>query len=163
MKVFGIAGWSGSGKTTLLMRLIPALTRRGVDVATLKHTHHSPVVGTAEDRALAAAGATETVTASPRRFVLIRELGEAPEPTPEALVRHFDGIDLLLVEGFKWASWPKLQIWPPSTDEAMPSPELLPSVVAVAADQPVATSGLPCFRRDDIDGIADFVAEYCRR
>ena len=37
MRVIGLAGWSGAGKTTLLTKLIPALTRRGLRVATLKH------------------------------------------------------------------------------------------------------------------------------
>ena len=40
MRIFGLAGWSGSGKTTLLIRLIPALTDRGISVSTIKHAHH---------------------------------------------------------------------------------------------------------------------------
>ena len=39
-KVLGVVGWSGSGKTTLIIKLIPALNRRGLKVATLKHAHH---------------------------------------------------------------------------------------------------------------------------
>ena len=39
MKVFGIAGHSGMGKTTLLEKLIPELTRRGLRVSLIKHSH----------------------------------------------------------------------------------------------------------------------------
>ncbi|TNE36956.1 MAG: molybdopterin-guanine dinucleotide biosynthesis protein B, partial [Alphaproteobacteria bacterium] len=37
MHIIGISGWSGNGKTTLMIRLIPALTRRGYKVSTIKH------------------------------------------------------------------------------------------------------------------------------
>jgi molybdopterin-guanine dinucleotide biosynthesis protein B len=38
-----------------------------------------------------------------------------------------------------------------------------PSIVAVAADQPPADQRLPWFRRDDITGIADFIAGLRQR
>ena len=122
MKVFGIAGWSGSGKTTLLMRLIPALTRLGIEVATIKHTHHNPAVGDDESRALAEAGASEILLASPRRFALIHELGDQPEPPLEHLIAHCRGVDLLLIEGFKWSPHPKLEVWDPTLGKPMLAP-----------------------------------------
>ena len=41
MKIFGLVGWSGSGKTTLMRGLLPTLTERGLNVSTIKHTHHN--------------------------------------------------------------------------------------------------------------------------
>ena len=158
MKVFGIAGWSGSGKTTLLMRLIPALARLGIEVATIKHTHHDPAVGDTESRAQA--GASEILMASPRRFALIHELKDQPEPPLSQLTACLRGVDLLLIEGFKWSPHPKLEIWDPALGKPMLAPGE-PSVVALAADLPVPASPLPRFSRDDADGIADFIAGYC--
>ncbi|HYF08191.1 MAG TPA: molybdopterin-guanine dinucleotide biosynthesis protein MobB, partial [Acetobacteraceae bacterium] len=40
MRLIGLAGWSGAGKTTLMVKLLLALTRRGLRVSTLKHAHH---------------------------------------------------------------------------------------------------------------------------
>lgn len=160
MNVFGIAGWSGSGKTTLMVRLVPALVRRGVSVATIKHTHHNPAIGDVETAALCAAGAVETVIASGERFALIHELRDAPEPGLEDLIGRVRGVDLLLVEGFKFSPHPKLEVW----DAALGKPRLPAAearVVAVACDAPVADEGRPTFRRDDVDEIARFILKYC--
>jgi molybdopterin-guanine dinucleotide biosynthesis protein B len=162
MKVFGIAGWSGSGKTTLLVRLIPALVGAGIRVATVKHTHHDPAVGDEECRALARAGAMECVVASPHRFALIHEIhpGEA-EPPLDWLMERFAGIDLLLIEGYKWASHPKLEVWNPSLGKSMLAPGEK-SIVALASDEPVDAVSLPRFHRDDVDGIAAYICQYCQ-
>lgn len=160
MRIFGIAGWSGSGKTTLLVRLIPALVSRGLEVASVKHTHHDPAVGDDECRALAAAGACETVVASAARFALVHELGEAPEPGLDELVGRFAGIDLLLIEGFKWAPHPKLEVWNPALGKPLLAAEGCSNIVALAADASVEGVGLPLFRRDDVDAIADFIAGF---
>lgn len=160
MKVFGIAGWSGSGKTTLLRRLIPALRRRGLSVATIKHTHHDPAVGDAECRALAAAGALESVVASTHRFALVHELTDENEPPLAELIGRFQGNDLLLIEGYKWASHPKLEVWDPAQGKSMLAPAEA-SIVAMAADSPIQAVDLPQFGRDDVDGIAAFICQYC--
>ena len=82
MRVFGIAGWSGSGKTTLLRRLLPELTSRGLEVATMKYTHHQfdlfapgHVVSAWRD-----AGANEVLYVSDPRWALVHELQGEPEP-----------------------------------------------------------------------------------
>jgi molybdopterin-guanine dinucleotide biosynthesis adapter protein len=161
MKIFGIAGWSGSGKTTLLRRLIPALVGRGLTVATIKHTHHDPSVGDGECRALAEAGAMETIVASRRRFALVHEIppGEN-EPPLDWLMTRFVGNDLLLIEGYKWAPHPKLEVWNPAQGKSMLAPAEK-SIVAMAADQPIPGLALPRFERDDIAGIAVFICRYC--
>jgi molybdopterin-guanine dinucleotide biosynthesis protein B len=162
MKVFGIAGWSGSGKTTLLIRLIPALTRAGIKVATIKHTHHDPAVGDEECRALARAGATECVVASPSRFALVHEIHhDEAEPPLDGLMGRFAGIDLLLIEGYKWAPHPKLEVWDPLQGKSMLASSEK-SIVALVSDNPVADVPLPRFHRDDIEGIAAFIRKYCR-
>ncbi|MBI3446914.1 MAG: molybdopterin-guanine dinucleotide biosynthesis protein B [Magnetospirillum sp.] len=160
MKIFGIAGWSGSGKTTLLRRLIPALRGRGLTVATIKHTHHDPAVGDQECRALALAGALETVVASSQRFALVHELTLEPEPPLDDLIARFMGNDLLLIEGYKWARHPKLEVWDPAQGKSMLAPDEA-SIVALAADSPVEAANLPRFHRNDVDGIAAFIFQYC--
>lgn len=160
MKVFGIAGWSGSGKTTLLTRLIPALTRLGVVVATVKHTHHNPALDLPESQALTEAGAEEVLLASSARFALIEEIGgEAPEPALADLVGRFSGIDLLLVEGFKRSSHPKIEVWNPALGKPMLAPED-DRIVAIAADDPVPGLRLPHFTRNETDAIARFIIEF---
>ena len=144
----------------MLVRLIPALNRLGIEVATVKHTHHNPAVGDDDCRSLAAAGAVETLVASTRRFALISEFHGRDEPPLEELITRFKGIDLLLIEGFKWASHPKLEVW----DAGLGKPLLATSetsIVAVVSDLPVAEVPLPRFVRDDVEKIAQFISRQC--
>lgn len=160
MKVFGIAGWSGSGKTTLLIRLLPVLAARGVAVGTLKHTHHRPAIGTDETRALAAAGAVETLIAAPRRWALLHEWRAEAEPAFEDLVPLVGGIDLLLVEGYKHHPHPKLEVY----RQAVGKPPLWPDdpfVAAIAADVPPQGATVPVLALDDAASVADFILAYC--
>lgn len=162
MKVFGIAGWSGSGKTTLLLRLIPALVRHGIVVGTIKHTHHDPFVGDAEDRALLMAGAQEALTVSPHGFALAHDCHGGAAADFGRLTALPRGVDLLLVEGFKHGPHPKLELW----DAALGKPLLAkehPSVVAIATDSMVEGLGCPVFRRGDVDSICRFILSYCEQ
>ena len=103
MRIFGLAGWSGSGKTTLLAALIPELVGRGITVSTIKHAHHEfdidqPGKDSWRHRQ---AGAREVMVASSRRFALMHELRDEPEPSLAELAARMAPVDLLLVEGFK--------------------------------------------------------------
>lgn len=157
MRIFGLAGWSGSGKTTLLMALIPELVRRGVSVSTIKHAHHEfDVDKPGKDSWLhRQAGASEVMVASSRRFALMHELRDAPEPALDALVARMAAVDLLLVEGFKHAHHPKLEVHRPSVGKPFLYPDD-PHIVAVASDENLAVP-LPLLSLTDISAIADFI------
>src|SRR5690606_3766485 len=112
MKIFGFAGWSGSGKTTLIEKLIPRFVGRGLSVSLIKHAHHNfdvDVPGKDSYRHRQA-GASEILVTSSRRWVLMHELRGAKEPSFEEQVRRVSPCDLLLVEGFKFAPIPKLEV-----------------------------------------------------
>jgi molybdopterin-guanine dinucleotide biosynthesis protein B len=157
MRIFGLAGWSGSGKTTLMKRLIPALRERGLTVATVKHTHHNASVATDEARALAEAGAVETMIASPSRWALLHEQdNDLGAVELASLVR---GVDLVLVEGFKYGGHAKLEVHDPALGRPPVALEDQ-AVVAVAADQPIPGLAKPRFHRDDVAAIADFIVTY---
>ena len=162
MKIFGLAGWSGSGKTTLMVRLIPALIARSVSVSTMKHAHHAfdidrPGKDSYEHRA---AGATEVMISSNARWALMHELRGAPEPGLDRQLLLLSPCDLVLVEGYKSANIPKIEVHRPSTGSPLLHPND-PAIVAVACDAPLA-SPLPVLALDDIDGIAAFIMRHCR-
>ena len=162
MKTFGFAGWSGSGKTTLIEKLIPRFAKRGLRVSLIKHAHHTfdvdhPGKDSYRHRH---AGASEILVTSSRRWVLMHELRGAPEPSFEEQLKHFSPCDLLLVEGFKFAPIPKLEVWRAETDEPLlhPNDE---HIIALAADAKVDTA-LPLFDLNDDAAIAGFVLEYLK-
>jgi molybdopterin-guanine dinucleotide biosynthesis protein B len=157
MRIFGFAGWSGSGKTTLIEQLIPRFVRHGLRVSLIKHAHHTFDVDHAgkDSYRHRQAGASEILVTSSRRWVLMHELRGAAEPAFDEQVKRISPCDLLLVEGFKHAPIPKLEVWREETGEALLHPND-PHIVAVASDARVQTR-LPLLDLNDADGIAKFI------
>ena len=157
MRIIGLAGWSGSGKTTLVTSVIPVLIRRGLKVATVKHAHHEfDIDQPGKDSWVhRQAGASEVMVASSRRFALMHELREAPEPTLDELVARMAPVDLLLVEGFKREPHPKLEVHRPSVGKPFLYPDD-PHIVAIASDVALVAP-LPVLPLADVAAIADFI------
>jgi molybdopterin-guanine dinucleotide biosynthesis adapter protein len=157
-RVLGIAGWSGSGKTTLIAKLIPLLVARGLKVATIKHAHHSFDVDQPgkDSYAMRAAGASEVIVSSARRWVQMHELGTETEATLRTLLGRITPCDLVLVEGYKTERHPKLEVFRRSV--GMPALHLSdPRVVGVAADQSFPDATIPVLDLDDTAAIAELV------
>jgi molybdopterin-guanine dinucleotide biosynthesis adapter protein len=155
-RIVGLAGWSGSGKTTLITKVIPVLAGRGLRIATVKHAHHEfDVDQPGKDSWLhRAAGATEVMVASSRRWALIHELRGAPEPSLEDLLTKLSPADLIIVEGFKRHAHPKLEVY----RAAVGKPLIYPDddcVVAIASDGPLPQATLPVLPLDDVEAIAN--------
>jgi molybdopterin-guanine dinucleotide biosynthesis protein B len=157
MKVIGIAGWSGAGKTTLLTRVIPLLTTRGLRVSTLKHAHHAFDVDQPgkDSHTHRTAGATEVLISSANRFALMHELRGEPEWTLRALLDKLSPVDLVLVEGFKRETHPKLEVFRAAVGKPLLHPDD-PNIVAIASDGEVAAR-IPVVALDDIAAVADIL------
>jgi molybdopterin-guanine dinucleotide biosynthesis adapter protein len=156
MRVIGLAGWSGSGKTTLITKVIPVLVARGLKVSTIKHAHHAfdidrPGKDSWQHRE---AGAAEVVVASSRRWAIVHELRNEPEPPLEVLLAKLSPADLVIIEGFKRHAHPKLEIYRASVGKPLIYPQD-DCVVAIASDAPLAHAQLPVLMLDDIEGIAN--------
>jgi molybdopterin-guanine dinucleotide biosynthesis protein B len=156
MRVIGLAGWSGSGKTTLLTRLIPCLVGRGLTVSTLKHAHHGFDVDQPgkDSHSHRMAGATEVLVGSAARFALVHELRGAPEPTVQELLGLLAPVDLVIVEGYKAAPIPKLEVHRAAVGKPLLNPQDN-CIVAVASDVPLPLVEVPVVALDDIETIAD--------
>ena len=162
MRLFGIAGWQGSGKTTLITSVVGKLVRRGHTVSTVKHAHHAfdidhPGKDSHRHRQ---AGAREVLVMSANRWALMHELRGAPEPSLGELVAKMSAVDLVLVEGFKQLPFDKLEVHRVGSGKALLATDDS-SVVAVAADAPIAGLHVPVLDRDDITGITELIALHC--
>jgi molybdopterin-guanine dinucleotide biosynthesis adapter protein len=159
MRIIGLAGWSGAGKTTLLVKVIPLLVARGLKVSTLKHAHHAFDVDQPgkDSHAHRLAGATEVLVGSARRWALVHELREEPEPTLRQLLGKLASADLVVIEGYKREPHPKLEVHRGGIDKPFLHPED-PHIVAIASDQALRTR-VPLVHLDDIDGIASILIE----
>ena len=168
MKVVGFAGFSGSGKTTLVERLIPALKLMGLRVSVAKHAHHDfdidhPGKDSYRHRQ---AGAFEVIVASDQRLALLREFEKpATMSVHHMLAELYDGVDWVLVEGFKSSNLPKIEVW----RAAVGKPARYPDddfIVAIATDSPqdlpVATLR-PVLDLADPDAVAHWLADNGHR
>ena len=154
-RVIGLAGWSGAGKTTLLGKLIPLLVSRGLTVSTLKHAHHAFDVDTPgkDSHNHRVAGANEVLVSSGRRWALMHELRQKPEPSLAMLLPKLSPVDLIIVEGFKAEAHRKVEVHRAANGKPPLHPDT-PSIVAVASDVPFPGAGRPVAHLDDVEAIA---------
>jgi len=161
--LFGVVGWKNSGKTTLMVGLIGELTRRGLAVSVVKHAHAKFEIDHEgrDSFRMREAGARQVALSSPRRFALMRELGDAPELSFAEILAYAGTCDLVLVEGFKREAFPKIEIRRDGAASREPLVGTFPEIVAIASDRPAdKTEALPMFRLDDIAGMADFIVAH---
>src|ERR1700722_12761416 len=158
MRIIGLAGWSGSGKTTLITKVIPVLVRRGLKIATIKHAHHDfDIDRPGKDSWLhREAGANEVLVASGRRWALVHELREEPEPSLAELLAKLGSADLVIIEGFKRHIHPKLEVFRASVGKPLLYPED-DCIVAISSDAAVPEAQLPVLMLDDVASIANML------
>ena len=168
MKVVGFAGYSGSGKTTLVEQLIPRLRARGLRVSVVKHAHHRfdidhPGKDTFRHRE---AGAFEVAIASSRRLALMREFERPTELSVHHLIAElWDGVDWVLVEGFRGSDLLKVEVWRPATGHPARYPDD-DFVVAIATDAPAALpvpTLRPVLDLNDAEAIAQWLIDNGER
>ena len=172
MKVVGFAGFSGSGKTTLVERLLPALRLRGLRVSVVKHAHHKFDIDhmgkdTWRHRE---AGAFEVVVASDRRMALMREFEQpAVMSVHQMLAELYEGVDWVLVEGFKDSDLLKVEVWRGAVDGYVAKPALYPDddfIVAIATNTPAQlpqTTLRPVLDLDDPDAVVEWLVQNGER
>lgn len=159
--VLGFAAFSGTGKTSLLTRLIPLLKSQGLRVGVIKHSHHDFEIDHPgkDSFRLRVAGATPMMLVSPYRRALITEFLPPREIKLQEQLAAFpsDGVDLILVEGFRSEAYPKIELHRPLLGKPLLYPEDA-NIIAIASDQPLATPAhLPCLDLNAPDAVAQFI------
>ncbi|WP_372806674.1 molybdopterin-guanine dinucleotide biosynthesis protein B [Loktanella salsilacus] len=157
MNIFGVTGWKNAGKTGLMERLVTDITARGFTVSTLKHAHHSFDVDHPgkDSHRHRTAGASQVLLSSGTRWALMSELRGAAEPSLTDLLTKLAPVDLILIEGYKRDTHPKVEAY-----RAEPGNPLIaagdPTIKAIATDTPLTTDR-PQFDLDNTATIADFI------
>ncbi|WP_106746329.1 molybdopterin-guanine dinucleotide biosynthesis protein B [Yoonia maritima] len=157
MKIFGVVGYKNAGKTGLMERLVTEISARGISVSTIKHAHHSfdvdhPGKDSYRHRT---AGAHQVLLASNTRWALMTELRDHPEPPLADLLAQLTPVDLVLIEGYKRDSHPKIEAFRAEPQNALLAPTD-PTIRAIATDTPI-DSTRPTFDLNDTKSIADFI------
>jgi molybdopterin-guanine dinucleotide biosynthesis protein B len=156
--IVSIVGKSDSGKTTLIEKLVPELCRRGYRVATVKHDVHGFEVDREgkDSWRHKKAGAHTVVISSPMKVAVIRDADHDAE-LPEIRDRYIRDVDIILSEGFKRNSQPKIEV-----SRREKHRDLLctreDNLLAIASDQPFDI-GVPCLDLNDAPGLVDLIEE----
>ena len=162
MKVYGVIGWKNAGKTSLMERLVAEITGRGLSVSTIKHVHHDvdldqPGKDTYRHRI---AGARQVVLASAKRYAILTEHRDAPEPDLATIIARLTPVDLVLVEGYKRDSHPKIEVFRAATGQSLIQPGD-PLVRAVATDTTLPPLSVPLLDLNNTAAVADFILQEC--
>ena len=172
MKVACFAGYSNSGKTTLIEQIIPLLRQQGLRVSVVKHAHHRfdidhPGKDSHRHRE---AGAFEVVIASDRRLALVREFEQPAQLTVhQMLAELYEGVDWVLVEGFKESDLLKIEVWRAPEPGQPERPVRYPDddfIAAVATDAPArlpVPTGLPLLDLNQPAQVAQWLLDHAER
>jgi molybdopterin-guanine dinucleotide biosynthesis protein B len=155
--IITLAGYSGSGKTTFIEKLIPALTCRGLKVATIKHDVHGFEMDKPgkDSWRHKHAGATASIISCASKVGLVMDTDH--DYDPKELARLFPKVDLILTEGFKNAPYPKLEIFrPEATKNKDPLCQNDSNFLALISDHAFSVP-VPRFSLSDATGVADFL------
>ena len=157
-KIVALVGKPDSGKTTLLEKLLPELNRRGYRIGTVKHhVHEFEMDKEGKDTwRHKQAGARTVALSSPTGLGVIRDV-DHDQAIEELLDRYYYDVDLVIAEGYKSTSLPKIEIFRTAAHKN-PLPGRDQTWVAMISDTQLDID-LPCLDLDDIPAIADLLIE----
>jgi len=158
--VLGFAARSGTGKTTLLTYVIPRLKTAGLRIGLIKNTHHDVDIDKPgkDSYRLRKAGGTPVVLVSTHRRAVITEIESDDEPLLSDQLSVFSKLttDLIVVEGFKHESFPKIELH----RKELSMPFLFPSdpsIIAVASNTSNINCKLPILDINNPEQVANFI------
>ena len=154
--IVSIVGKSKSGKTILIEKLIPELKSRGYRVATIKHAPRGMTLNELDKDSWRhiQAGSKATAISSPNKLALVKPT--VSDVTLNELARLFgEDYDLILTEGFKQDSAPKIEV---HRREVGPLLSGVKKLIAVVTDEPLETKTRQ-FSPQDIKGLANLLEE----
>lgn len=152
--IISIVGKSESGKTTLIEKIIPELKKRGYKIGTIKHAYHGFEIDQKgkDSWRHKKAGADMTLVASPGKIAIVKD--ENSEFLA-SLEKYFNDMDLVIVEGYKKESKPKIEIFR-STRHKKPLCQGDDNLIAFVTDIDVDMK-VPKFGLEDIEKLADLI------
>ena len=108
MKIVSIVGKKNTGKTSLTVKVIEELTKRGYNVASIKHSHHSIEMDkeNTDTWKHKQAGANLVVGVGSTTFFNSRT--EMDLNRILFLIKHMDNFDFVVIEGYKSYNYPKI-------------------------------------------------------
>ena len=161
-KAVSFVATSGTGKTTLVEKVIEELKQRGYNVGVVKHDAHRFEIDRPgkDSYRFTQAGADTMLISSPDKLAVVKRHPASP-PIEELLATYFSDSDIVLTEGFKESSLPKIEVH----RRELGRPLLCrgerhdPTLLAVASNEELNLD-VPLLNIDHPAQVADFVVKY---
>lgn len=152
--VIGFSAYSGTGKTTLIEQIVQALKYQGYRVAVVKHDAHSFEIDREgkDSWRFSHAGADITIINSREKTAMI----EQRERSFSQVLEMVHGVDLILVEGYKQETIPRIGICRKATEKGLPHPAGQ-YIAVVTDDASLIADGIPVFSLEDVQAITTFI------
>jgi len=164
--LLGFAAFSGVGKTTLIEQLIPLLTKQGLNIGLVKHSHHDIEMDKPgkDSYRLRKAGASQLVLAGTHRSILFSEYDQPRDSvlSEQLQLLQTDYLDLVLVEGFRHEPFNKIELHRSDLNKPFLY-EKDASIVALACDKAIDGCALTQLNINDVEQISRFVIDFVER
>ncbi len=160
--VVSIVAKSGTGKTTLLEKLISELKLRGYRVGAVKHDAHSFSIDHEgkDSWRLTNAGADTMLITSPEKVAMVKQNTDTEPALTETIANYCGDLDIVLTEGFKRSSMPKIEVHRSERSEQLlcRGDEYDSNLFAVASDSSLDLD-VPVYDINDAPGLCDLIAK----
>lgn len=163
--ILAVSGVKNSGKTTLIASLLSKLEQKGLKTAVIKHDGHefeADIPGTDTWR-FGEAGACGTLVFSGTKYMMVKY---QPAPETDELIACFPEADVVLLEGFKYSEYPKIEvIRRGNSSRSVCDPRFLLGIVTDLRREELDAAGsalpeeLPFFDLNETEVLSDWI--YC--
>lgn len=156
-KIIAISGIKNSGKTTLITKLIPLLKEKDLKIATIKHDGHDfdPDVKGTDSYRHRESGAYGVGIFSKSKWMLIKE---EENVDISHLIKQFPEADLIILEGFKYSNFPKVEIVRREiSSNPVSNPE---TVIAYISDLDIFDPEIEQFKLGEIKELSNYIYDY---
>ena len=171
--ILAVSGIKNSGKTTLITSLLPELGKRGLKAAVIKHDGHefeADIPGT-DTWKFGEAGACGTIVFSGTKYMMVKY---QPAPDVDELIRSFPEADVVLLEGFKYSEYPKLEIVRRgNSSKPVCDPEFLRGIVTDFSREELEAendgqltgkfTGIPFFDLNETESLAEWICQLWKK
>ncbi|MBR2879772.1 MAG: cyclic pyranopterin monophosphate synthase MoaC [Oscillospiraceae bacterium] len=151
--IFAFSAFSGTGKTTVIEKLVSAFTAEGYAVAVIKHDGHDFEIDREgkDSYRFTSAGAVVSLISSKNKTAVI----ESRKLDLNQLVNRIHDVDIILVEGYKNASLPRIGIARKACGKGFT--DSLDKFITIMSDYDDIDTQIPHFHIDDIEGLKSFI------
>lgn len=162
MIIFGIIGWKNSGKTFFVQQIISNLKLKNLRIASIKHAHHNFDIDKPKTDSFLhrKAGSQQIIISSSKRWAKISELENTDEKKLDFLIKNLDKPDIVIVEGYKNESHPKIEIIKDPYDQSTFMFNSLHNITAIISDVKINLFKKKQFKKNQIDEITNHILSY---